>query len=174
MYDVSILRLGADFGYMFLPGNSRPRVDVRSTAVPNLLHQTDPIAAVLQTKARIESLVKVGAQYEVCILSAIGCGSYGQKPEAIREIYRKAIQEHGKGGRFLFVIRPPRKPKGPGESNYEIFSTLRSGPGSGSARVPATLAMKLTVKRRGPWRTSLRHCLWTKARRESCPYSTTD
>ena len=132
-YDVSILRLGADFGYMFLPGNARPRMDVLSTSVPNLLHQKDPVAAVLQTKARIESLVKIGAQYEVCILSAIGCGSYGHKPEAIMEIYRKAIQEHGKGGRFLFVLRPPRKPKSRGQSNYEIFSKLRSGPGSGSA-----------------------------------------
>ena len=132
-YNVSILRLGADFGYMFLPGNTRAQMDVLATSVPNMLHQKDQVAALQQTQDRIESLVKVGAQYEVCILSAIGCGAYGHKPQTIMEIFRKAIKEHGRGGRFLFVLRPPRKPKSRGRSNFEIFSKLRSGPGSGFA-----------------------------------------
>ena len=132
-YNVSILRLGADFGYMFMPGNARAQMDVFTTSVPNMLHQRDQVDALQQPQARIESLVKVGAQYEVCILSAIGCGVYGHKPQTIMEIFRKAIKAHGRGGRFLFVLRPPRKPKRHGRSNFEIFSKLRSGPGSGIA-----------------------------------------
>ena len=92
-YDVSILRLGRDYGYMFLPGNARPRVDVLSTAVPNM-SQGDIASAVKLTKSRIESLVKIGAQYEVCILSALGCGSYGHKAEDVAKIFRKAIEEY--------------------------------------------------------------------------------
>ena len=66
-YGVSILRLGQDYGYMFLPGNQRPRIDVYSTTVPNFNKTAASTAAVRLTQSRIESLIKVGAQYEVCI-----------------------------------------------------------------------------------------------------------
>ena len=131
---VSFLRLGEDFGYLFLPGNLRPQIDVISTCVQN--YNTHPRCdrGVAHTKRRIEALIKLGAEYDVCVFSAIGCGVYGQHPAEISKMFKQALEKYGKGGSFIFAIRPNdsdekhRRPE-----MISAFMSLKSEPEIGVA-----------------------------------------
>ena len=103
---VSFLRMGEDFGYLFLPGNLRPQIDVISTCVQNYHSHPRCERSVAHTKKRIEALIKIGAEYDVCVCSAIGCGAYGHNAAEISKMFKQAIEKYGKGGSFIFAIRP--------------------------------------------------------------------
>ena len=124
---VRMIRLGEEFGYAFLPGSQRPTFDVLSTTVPNLRQRTLKVAEAQVTHKRIDSIVKLGAKYEVCILSAIGCGAFGHNPDAIADTFTTALLEHGGGGRFLFVIRSTASDTASGRKEaYLSFKPLES------------------------------------------------
>ena len=40
------------------------------------------------------------------MLSALGCGAYSHEAENVSVMFREAIEKYGKGGRFIFGIRP--------------------------------------------------------------------
>lgn len=103
---VTILRTGDEFGYTFAPPDMRSTFDVFSTTVPlKRLHEggVTPAEAEL-TESRVDYLVRLVPEYEICILSAIGCGTFSRDPEEIATLFRKAIARYKKG-RFLFALR---------------------------------------------------------------------
>ena len=86
------------------------------------------------TQDRIDSIVKMGAQYEVCILSAIGCGAFHHDPDVIVDRFAQSISEHGRGGRYLFVIRPTASDKTRDrKASFKPFKVLQSEQESGTA-----------------------------------------
>ena len=92
---VRLIRMGEELGYAFLPGSQRPTFDVWSTTVPNLRMRTLKMAEAQVTQKRIDSIVKLGAKYELCILSAIGCGAFGHDPDSIADKFTTALMDHG-------------------------------------------------------------------------------
>ena len=135
---VRLIRTGEEFGYAFLPGSQRPTFDVWSTTVPNLRQRKLKIAEAQVTQKRIDSIIKLGAKYELCILSAIGCGAFGHDPDSIADKFTTALMEHGGGGRFLFAIRPTPSDVASGRKEaYTSFKVLETEKGSEPAVSPS-------------------------------------
>ena len=122
-----------DIGYRLLDDDEIfPFYELRSAAVdmrgiPRQFY--DPAELTKRIEAQLNTLIQRGIQHVV--LSAFGCGAFGNDPTMVAEIYRRALWQHRADfSVVVFAIYYA----GHGKDNFRIFHEILKRAKEGAAR----------------------------------------
>jgi uncharacterized protein (TIGR02452 family) len=115
-----------DLGYKLYPPQAIfPFYELRSAAVnvaskkrSKRKHDAEADAVSMEKRIEAQFATLEEAQIRHVVLSAFGCGAFGNNPYQIASMYRAAVERHKKN---FDVIAFAIYYAGKGESNYQVF-----------------------------------------------------